>query len=210
MSQKKKKKKNSKDVSNHDGDESLESASEKARFDGSSDPEDTKPFSSKDLKDQPNVAFRRRGSDSSRGRSSNRLSSASCSDEQHLEREEPSTPELSLLGSIQDLPMESQERIFDKLKVSIGSREPKTPNESYPICLSMNMEKVMLTTISSKNIADLKANRKRLEISGVTSILHEQISDTKLGANREAIIREVEAAALASKPTVQIQGLLKS
>ena len=40
--------------------------------------------------------------------------------------------------------------------------------------------------------------------------LHEQISDTKLGANREAIIREVEAAALASKPTFQIQGLLKS
>lgn len=40
--------------------------------------------------------------------------------------------------------------------------------------------------------------------------LHEQISDTKLGANREDIIREVEAAALASKPTFQIQGLLKS
>ena len=40
--------------------------------------------------------------------------------------------------------------------------------------------------------------------------LHEQISNTKLGANREAIIREVEAAALASKPTFQIQGLLKS
>ena len=40
--------------------------------------------------------------------------------------------------------------------------------------------------------------------------LHEQISDEKLGANREAIIREVEADALASKPTFQIQGLLKS
>jgi NADH-quinone oxidoreductase subunit B len=40
--------------------------------------------------------------------------------------------------------------------------------------------------------------------------LHEQIGNTKLGANREAIIREVEAAALASKPTFQIQGLLKS
>ena len=40
--------------------------------------------------------------------------------------------------------------------------------------------------------------------------LHEQISNTKLGVNREAIIREVEAAALASKPTFQIQGLLKS
>ena len=40
--------------------------------------------------------------------------------------------------------------------------------------------------------------------------LHEQIGNTKLGVNREAIIREVEAAALASKPTFQIQGLLKS
>jgi NADH-quinone oxidoreductase subunit B len=40
--------------------------------------------------------------------------------------------------------------------------------------------------------------------------LHEQISNTKLGTNREEIIREVEAAALASKPTFQIQGLLKS
>ena len=39
--------------------------------------------------------------------------------------------------------------------------------------------------------------------------LHEQISNTKLGVNREEIIREVEAAALASKPTFQIQGLLK-
>ena len=40
--------------------------------------------------------------------------------------------------------------------------------------------------------------------------LHEQISDTKLGVNREAVIREVEAAALASKPTFQIQGLMRS
>ena len=40
--------------------------------------------------------------------------------------------------------------------------------------------------------------------------LHEQIGNTKLGVNREAIIREVEAAALASKPTFQIQGLLRS
>ena len=39
--------------------------------------------------------------------------------------------------------------------------------------------------------------------------LHEQIGKGKLGINREAIIREVEAAALASKPTFQIQGLLK-
>ena len=39
--------------------------------------------------------------------------------------------------------------------------------------------------------------------------LHEQIGNTKLGVNREAVIREVEAAALASKPTFQIQGLLK-
>ena len=34
--------------------------------------------------------------------------------------------------------------------------------------------------------------------------LHEQISDTKLGVNREKVIREVEAAALAAKPTHQI------
>ncbi len=40
--------------------------------------------------------------------------------------------------------------------------------------------------------------------------LHEQIGNTKLGVNRETIIREVEAAALASKPTFQIQGLLRS
>lgn len=40
--------------------------------------------------------------------------------------------------------------------------------------------------------------------------LHEQIGSSKLGVNREEIIREVEAAALASKPTLQIQGLLKS
>ncbi len=40
--------------------------------------------------------------------------------------------------------------------------------------------------------------------------LHEQISKGKLGVNREEVIREVEAAALASKPTFQIQGLLKS
>ena len=40
--------------------------------------------------------------------------------------------------------------------------------------------------------------------------LHEQIGKSKLGANREDIIREVEAAALASKPTFQIHGLLKS
>jgi NADH-quinone oxidoreductase subunit B len=39
--------------------------------------------------------------------------------------------------------------------------------------------------------------------------LHEEIGNAKLGVNREAIIREVEATALASKPTFQIQGLLK-
>ena len=38
--------------------------------------------------------------------------------------------------------------------------------------------------------------------------LHEQISDTKLGANRIQIIREVEAAALATKPTHANKGLL--
>jgi len=39
--------------------------------------------------------------------------------------------------------------------------------------------------------------------------LHEQIGTTKLGVNRAAVIREVEAAARSSKPTFQIQGLLK-
>jgi NADH-quinone oxidoreductase subunit B len=38
--------------------------------------------------------------------------------------------------------------------------------------------------------------------------LHEQISDTKLGANRAQVIREVEAAALATPPLHQIKGLL--
>jgi NADH-quinone oxidoreductase subunit B len=37
--------------------------------------------------------------------------------------------------------------------------------------------------------------------------LHEQISDTKLGANREAVIKAVEAAALAAKPTIQLGNL---
>ena len=39
--------------------------------------------------------------------------------------------------------------------------------------------------------------------------LHEQIGSTKLGVNRAEVIREVEAAARSSKPTFQIQGLLK-
>jgi NADH-quinone oxidoreductase subunit B len=38
--------------------------------------------------------------------------------------------------------------------------------------------------------------------------LHELIGNEKLGVNRQAVIREVEAAALAAKPTVQITGLL--
>mgnify|MGYP000023194790 FL=1 len=38
--------------------------------------------------------------------------------------------------------------------------------------------------------------------------LHEQIGNEKLGPNREKIIREVEAAALAAKPTHQLKGLL--
>ena len=38
--------------------------------------------------------------------------------------------------------------------------------------------------------------------------LHEQISETKLGVNRAQVIREVEAAALATKPLHQINGLL--
>ena len=38
--------------------------------------------------------------------------------------------------------------------------------------------------------------------------LHENIGNAKHGANRERIVREVEAAALAAKPTLQITGLL--
>ena len=38
--------------------------------------------------------------------------------------------------------------------------------------------------------------------------LHEHIGSEKLGVNREAIIREVEAAALAAKPTLELKGLL--
>lgn len=38
--------------------------------------------------------------------------------------------------------------------------------------------------------------------------LHEQISNEKLGSNRQDIIREVEAAALASLPTISMKGLL--
>ena len=38
--------------------------------------------------------------------------------------------------------------------------------------------------------------------------LHELIGNEKLGVNRREVIREVEAAALAAKPTIQITGLL--
>ena len=38
--------------------------------------------------------------------------------------------------------------------------------------------------------------------------LHEHIGSEKLGVNREQVIREVEAAALAAKPTHQLKGLL--
>ena len=38
--------------------------------------------------------------------------------------------------------------------------------------------------------------------------LHEQIGNEKLGINREMIVREVEAAALAALPTHQMKGLL--
>ena len=38
--------------------------------------------------------------------------------------------------------------------------------------------------------------------------LHTLISDTKLGPNREAVIKEVELAALNAKPTIQMKGLL--
>jgi NADH-quinone oxidoreductase subunit B len=39
--------------------------------------------------------------------------------------------------------------------------------------------------------------------------LHENIYDEKLGPNRERIIKEVEAAALAAKPTIELKGLLR-
>ena len=38
--------------------------------------------------------------------------------------------------------------------------------------------------------------------------LHTLISDTKLGPNREAVIKEVELAAMNAKPTIQMKGLL--
>ena len=38
--------------------------------------------------------------------------------------------------------------------------------------------------------------------------LHEQISDTKLGANRAQVIKEVELAAMNEKPTHEMKGLL--
>jgi NADH-quinone oxidoreductase subunit B len=37
--------------------------------------------------------------------------------------------------------------------------------------------------------------------------LHEKISDTKLGVNREAVIKAVEEAALNAKPTIQLGNL---
>jgi NADH-quinone oxidoreductase subunit B len=39
--------------------------------------------------------------------------------------------------------------------------------------------------------------------------LHEQISATKLGANRVAEVKELEAAALAAEPTSHMKGLLR-
>lgn len=38
--------------------------------------------------------------------------------------------------------------------------------------------------------------------------LHEEIKSAKLGINRAKIIKEVEAAALAAKPTIELKGLL--
>lgn len=38
--------------------------------------------------------------------------------------------------------------------------------------------------------------------------LHEQIFNEKLGSNRQQVISEVEAAAMAAKPTLQLKGLL--
>jgi NADH-quinone oxidoreductase subunit B len=37
--------------------------------------------------------------------------------------------------------------------------------------------------------------------------LHEKISDTKIGVNREAVIKAVEEAALNAKPTIQLGNL---
>jgi NADH-quinone oxidoreductase subunit B len=39
--------------------------------------------------------------------------------------------------------------------------------------------------------------------------IHDQIQDTKLGANREAEVRELEAAALVATPTSELKGLLR-
>jgi NADH-quinone oxidoreductase subunit B len=38
--------------------------------------------------------------------------------------------------------------------------------------------------------------------------LHEEIKNAKLGINRAQIIKEVEASALAAKPTIELKGLL--
>jgi NADH-quinone oxidoreductase subunit B len=38
--------------------------------------------------------------------------------------------------------------------------------------------------------------------------LHDQIKNTKLGVNREEVVREVEAAAISAIPTHQMKGLL--
>ncbi|ESV59950.1 NADH ubiquinone oxidoreductase, 20 Kd subunit [Mycobacteroides abscessus MAB_030201_1061] len=39
--------------------------------------------------------------------------------------------------------------------------------------------------------------------------LHEKIAHMPLGANREEVIRETEAAALAATPTIEMKGLLR-
>jgi NADH-quinone oxidoreductase subunit B len=39
--------------------------------------------------------------------------------------------------------------------------------------------------------------------------LHDQISDTKLGAHRAKEVREAETLALTAKPTAQMKGLLR-
>jgi NADH-quinone oxidoreductase subunit B len=39
--------------------------------------------------------------------------------------------------------------------------------------------------------------------------LHQQIQDTKLGAHREAEVRELEAVALEARPTIEMKGLLR-